>query len=367
MQLDHLKKPLALAGLACAIALAPTYASAVDFSGKKIIMIVPFKPGGGGDTYSRTFGTAIGQYLPGKPTVIAFNKPGGSGILGYNQFEATAQPDGLTITLASTSTYTNQMFGGKKVKFDIGGWRAILVNPIGTTFYARPDSTGIKGKDLKTDLLALQKAETTFSSKSKTSAELRSMLAFDLLGFFPKKVVFGLSSGKRRKAVLRSELNLSQDNTIKFLKSVKKWEKKGDVLGFMTFGMPTPDGKILRDPALPDLPTIGEGYEALYGKKPDEKSLQWQAIRKFSLLVTTSKALMLPKGTPDDIYNTYVTAAKKMWADPAFQKRIKKTHAKYPAYFGSDAERMVQDTIRWDPKLRKWLDGWLEKKLDKAS
>jgi tripartite-type tricarboxylate transporter receptor subunit TctC len=107
MQLDHLKKPLALAGLACAIALAPTYASAVDFSGKKIIMIVPFKPGGGGDTYSRTFGTAIGQYLPGKPTVIAFNKPGGSGILGYNQFEATAKPD---------------------------GWRAILVNPIGTTF-----------------------------------------------------------------------------------------------------------------------------------------------------------------------------------------------------------------------------------------
>jgi tripartite-type tricarboxylate transporter receptor subunit TctC len=367
MQLDHLKKPLALAGLACAIALAPTYASAVDFTGKKIIMITPFKPGGGGDTYSRTFGSAIGQYLPGKPVIVVFNKPGGSGIIGYNWFESNAKPDGLTFTLASTSTYTTQMFGGKKVKFDLGEWRAIITNPIGTTFYARPDQTGITGKDLKADILTLQKGNLVYSSKSKASAGIRSMLAFDLLGFFPSKVVFGLSSGKRRKAMLRGELNLSQDNSVKYLKSVRKWEKKGEFIGFMSFGMPTPGGKIIRDPAVPKLPTIEEGYKTLYGKGPDKNSQHWKAIEKFTLLVATSKSLMLPKGTPDDIYNAYVKAARKMWADPAFQKRIKKTNGKYPAYFGKEAQTMVHGAIKWNPKLRKWLDKWLEKKLDKST
>ena len=53
--------------------VAPSIAQAVDFSGKKIELIVPYREGGGSDTYARLFAPYLEKYLPGKPTILVRN------------------------------------------------------------------------------------------------------------------------------------------------------------------------------------------------------------------------------------------------------------------------------------------------------
>jgi tripartite-type tricarboxylate transporter receptor subunit TctC len=81
----------ALSGLSSTDAAAQK----VDFSGKRIELLVPFPPGGGSDVYSRTLAPFLEKHLPGKPTIVVRNVPGGGSITGANQFHTRAKPDGL--------------------------------------------------------------------------------------------------------------------------------------------------------------------------------------------------------------------------------------------------------------------------------
>ena len=58
--------------MACFGALVGTDAAAqkVDFSGKRIELLVPFPPGGGSDVYSRGLAPFLEKHLPGNPTII---------------------------------------------------------------------------------------------------------------------------------------------------------------------------------------------------------------------------------------------------------------------------------------------------------
>lgn len=356
-----------LTGLAAsaAILLSAVAASAeVNFAGKKITMIVPFKEGGGTDAYVRLFAPFLAENLPGKPTVVVLNKPGGASVRAANEFQKT-KPDGLTVMGCSTSTLTNFVLGGDKIRYDVLSWVPIVLNARGTAIYAIPDQTGVAGKDIAKDIAALRKAKTIFGAKNKTSAELRALLAFDMLGFFPK-TVFGLSTGKQRKAVLRGELNLNYDNSAKYVRSVAKWEKEGKIKLFMTLGLLKPDGSVVRDPVLPDTPTIVEAYEAVYGKKPTGQ--QYEIMKNFIAMgVSASKSLVLPPGTSQEIRDVYIKAAAKAFKDEKFMKTMNKKMGKYPPNFGDDAKAVLKSATAMKPENKKWMMNWIEKKFGKSS
>ena len=64
-------------GLALAVLLsAATPASAQDFAGKTIDLLVGAPPGGGYDIYARTLARHVGRHIPGQPTIVAKNMPG---------------------------------------------------------------------------------------------------------------------------------------------------------------------------------------------------------------------------------------------------------------------------------------------------
>ena len=69
----------------------------VDFSGEIVELIIPFKEGGGSDTWGRFNAPYLSRYLPGQPTVVVRNVPGGNSIAGANRFAARARPDGLQV------------------------------------------------------------------------------------------------------------------------------------------------------------------------------------------------------------------------------------------------------------------------------
>jgi len=345
---------------AVAIGASSAFA-AVDFAGEKVTIIVPFKEGGGADVYARLFQPYLSKYLPGKPTVIVRNQPGGGSVKGANKFQE-AKPDGLTAMACSTSTLVPFALGNNKVKYDVLSWRPVILSPRGAVFYANPN-TGAKGKDIIADIKAMRNAKLVYGSKNATSSELRGVLAFEMLGFKDVNVVFGLSSGEQQKAFLRGELNINYDTAGAYSRKISKYEKQGKLVPVFTMGYGAADGSIQRDPAFPNMPTITEGYEKVYGKAPSGPAAD--AYNAFLHMgVTASKSLILPKGTPDEIVAVWVETAKKVVADPDFRKKAKKVIGAYQQSYGKDAANVLRMATDVSPETKAWLKAWIKQRFN---
>ncbi|MEQ8194783.1 MAG: hypothetical protein RIB59_09870 [Rhodospirillales bacterium] len=353
---------LLIAGSITGAFLNPSVASAVDFSGKTITNLVPSPAGAGTDKFARMFAPFFKKYLPGNPTIIIQNMPGGSTIRGNNWFEKNAKPDGMMYVGITASSQTSFLLGGKKIKFDMTKWAYIVAAPRGNVFYALP-STGVKGKNIRDDMAALRKAKLIAGMQNATSAELRDFLAFELLGLTVKPVT-GVKKPEQRKAILRGELNIGSQSAGAYIKHITKYVEKGQVVPVMTLGFSDADGNIVRDPGLPKIPTIIDIYKAVNGGKMPSGAL-WDTYKNFySIGVMTSKGLALPKGTPKAIVAAYVQAAKKTAEDKKFQKIAKKALGQYPLLFDKDATKAFADAVTLSPAAKAFVKKFVKEKFD---
>ncbi len=350
-----------VAGFAAFVVGAPSALAEVSFAGKKVTIIVPFKEGGGADVYARLFQPYLAKYLPGQPTVIVRNQPGGGSVKGANKFQE-AKGDGLTAMACSTSTLIPFALGNNKVKYDVTSWRGVILSPRGAIFYVSP-KTGAKGKDIVADINALRKAKLTYGAKNPTSSELRGLLGFEMLGINNVNTVFGLSSGEQRKAFLRGEININYDTAGSYSRKVAKFEKEGKVVPVFTMGYGAADGSIKRDPAYPNMATMTEAYEKVYGKAPSGPSAN-AYVAFLHMGVTASKSLVLPAGTPDEIVDVWVSATKKVVADPQFRKTAKKVIGAYEQSYGADANKVLKSATSLDPETKAWLKGWIKQRFN---
>ncbi len=256
------------------------------------------------------------------------------------------------------------MLAGKKVKYDLKEWRYILSTPRGTVVYVRPE-TGAKGKDVGADVKALRKVALVTGAKNPTSAELRLFLGMELLGMKNVKAVFGLSTGKQRKALLRGELNINYDSGGSYLKKVKvKYADTGKVVPVMTLGYTDKTGNIVRDPGYPNMPTIVDAYKAVHGGKMPSGIL-WEAYKNFySMGVMTSKGFALPPKTPKKIVAVYIKAAKAIIKDKKFWKIAKKRLGNYPIDFGNDAKNNFMAAVDVKPDVKKFMQKFVKEKFD---
>jgi tripartite-type tricarboxylate transporter receptor subunit TctC len=104
------------------LAAAPASAEPVaDFyRGKQIKIYIRAAPGGNYDIYSRLLGRHIARFLPGNPSVLPVNMPGGGGLVALNYVARVAPRDGTVITMITQSFPMDQALGlDKNLKVDL--------------------------------------------------------------------------------------------------------------------------------------------------------------------------------------------------------------------------------------------------------
>ncbi len=89
------------------------------YRGKTVSIVVGSGAGGGFDTTARLVGRHIGKHIPGNPTVIVQNMPGGGGLVAANHVFNAAPKDGTVIGLFHEAQMMNQLTGGEGVQFDL--------------------------------------------------------------------------------------------------------------------------------------------------------------------------------------------------------------------------------------------------------
>jgi tripartite-type tricarboxylate transporter receptor subunit TctC len=100
--------------------LAPANADSVaDFyKGKTVTVITSTGAGGPFDATARLVARHMQRHIPGQPTMIVKNMPGGGHMLATNHMYNQADKDGTVIALVNNSVPLHQALGGKGVRFD---------------------------------------------------------------------------------------------------------------------------------------------------------------------------------------------------------------------------------------------------------
>ena len=342
---------LAALGTAPSMAMA---AEAVSFAGKRIEVIIPFAPGGGSDVYIRALQPFLEKHLPGNPTIIVRNVPGGGSIPGANQFQARAKPDGLHAIVASASTVANFVFQKSKVQFELDKWEPVLLSPQGAVVYAA-SSLGITGPK---DLPNLKGKDLVFGGESATSGELRFVITYELLGLRPK-FVWGLRRGPTRLAFERGELNLNYDSAPGYIKNASQLVKAGKAVPLFAMGVLNEKGEVVRDPNFKDLPSFPEAFELMHGRKPSGPGFDaWKALLQMGSMA--NKAIFLPTGTPKPVLDAWRTAVRKVLDDPDFEKQASAVVEGYPQFIGDSARPIIREATSLSPESWAWIKNYLK-------
>jgi tripartite-type tricarboxylate transporter receptor subunit TctC len=89
------------------------------YRGKTVSIIVGSGAGGGFDTTARLVSRHIARHIPGEPTVIVVNMPGGGGLVAANHVFSAAAKDGTIVGLFHEAQMMSQLTGGEGVNFDL--------------------------------------------------------------------------------------------------------------------------------------------------------------------------------------------------------------------------------------------------------
>ena len=346
-----------LAATACLVAplwslSAPAQAQTADFAGERITMTVPYGQGGGTDVWARFVAPNLQRFLPGEPTIVVENVPGGGSILGANQFARSATMDGLSIMGVSSSTQIPFVLGDSRVQYDYADWTPIFVSPSGAVCYVQPGM----GVESGADIAKLRDRKIRFGSQGPTSNDLVFLLALNLFDLDVNAIHGMKSRGEGRLGYERGEFDVDCQGASAYF--ANPLADQGKAVLLFSLGILGPDGSIIRDPSFPDVPTLFEVYEQVEGAAPS--GIEWDAYRSLWVAAYAGqKIVVVPNGVAPEVIAAYSAAAEAMAADPEFQKAAAEEIGAYPQAAGEKAAELVRGALTVSDEAREWLRAWL--------
>lgn len=342
----------------CALLLTfagPAAGAAPYYEGKTIEVIIPFGVAGGSDVWIRTIAPYLERSIAGKPKFNFRNIAGGRAIPGMIEFANKAKPDGLMVLVSSATNYFPVLLGDKAARYDFKQWKPLLVNPVGGVMYSSP-SSGVK----RIEDLAKAK-NLIYGGISAIGLDMIPLITFELLDLDARGVLGFKGRGDARIAFERGETNIDYQTTPAYNATVVPLIKEGKAIPLMSFGQLDEKGEIVRDPAVPDLPTVPEVYEKLKGKKPSGKF--WDTYKIFMPSAFAVQKILWIKGdAPPAALQAFYAAADQLEKDKEFQTKTDKILGGYPLLRGDRLEKTIQQAFQIDADTQRFVKEWVGKK-----
>ncbi|MGE0652681.1 MAG: Bug family tripartite tricarboxylate transporter substrate binding protein [Alphaproteobacteria bacterium] len=234
------------AGLfAVALPTASLADAVADFyKGKQLSFLVGFGAGGGYDTTTRLVARHFGRHVPGKPTPVVQNMPGGGSLKVLNfLYNEPNLRDGATLGVFNSSAVLEPLYGNKKATFDASkfSWIGSMHSDVQACAVWKGAGVGIKSLQ---DMVKAKKTIVFGSTGPAAPTTLFPLFFKNALGA-PIKVVNGYKGTKDiNLAMQRGEADASCgmfESTVRgaFYKDFQS----GDLQMFVQVGIgrPTPD------------------------------------------------------------------------------------------------------------------------------
>jgi len=298
------------------------------YRGKTITIIIPIGPGGAYDAYARLLSRHLGRHLPGNPSIIARNMPGGGGVIASNYLYNVAPRDGTTLAIIISSFATDQLFENPRIKYDAREFLAIgrLLDATSVLFFWH--SSPIK------TLRDLQAHPASVGITAVNDVPAYRLRAMNRLLDTRIKLVPGYPSA--RDFVLASERGETDGGTSTYIGLAQIFssylaEKKLNIL--VQFAA-------RRDRLMPDIPTVME-----LTRDP-------RAVEIFRLLIATDeigRSLFTTPHVPPERIALLRSAFQMMLADPEFRTEAEQLKLPLAPRAGDELQQIVADTFKVTP------------------
>jgi tripartite-type tricarboxylate transporter receptor subunit TctC len=317
------------------------------YQGKTISIIVGTVPGGLYDRWGRLFGRIMGKYIPGNPSMVVQNMPGGGSMIAANYLYGVAKPDGLSIGMFQTHMYLQQMVQQPEVKFDVRKFNWLGSQEKGTMMlYIRADSPYrsideiIKAKEPpKCGATGLSDQTTLFTRMLEETVGARFTRVLGYQG--GSEVDLAMERGEITCRATRVTVHFSRQPFL-------TWDKKGFDRHLVQAGNK-------RDQRLPDTPTI---FELMDKYKTSEVG------RRFAQVLLAGddlgRPMVAPPAVPLERVMILREAYNKALKDPELLDEVKKSRLDMEPITGQEIEAIYKDLMDQPPavvELIKKLEG----------
>jgi len=309
-----------------------------DFKGKTIKIIIGTGAGGGVDLYTRLIAQYLGKHLPGQPSIMAQNMPGGSSVVATNYVYNMAKPDGLTLGALQAGVYFTQILGRENVKFDWSKFTWIgTPHRMEAQLYMRADTPYKTLDDIRN---AAEPPRCGGAGTGATGYYVPKILE-ETLGLKFRNVTGYQSGAEIDLAVERGELHCRAFDISSFLgrEPTRTWYKTGKVRSLIQTGQK-------RDEGLPDVPTLNELMNQY--KTPE-------SARRVATMVLSSggfgRPMVAPPGLSPELTRVIRDAYAKTMRDPEFIAETRKRRFELEPVSGEEMSKMAVEVINQPPDV----------------
>ena len=293
----------------------------VLLQGKTVTLYAALGVGGGGDTTARTFLPYFAKNLPGEPSIVVRNMPGGGGIQGVQYLYNVAPADGTAFGLTPAGPIKEPLIGdGGKVTYDLRKFHWIgsmaAEDSICAMWHSSPIQTIHDAQNVQSSLA---------STGTASNSSLVPLLINDLIGT-KFKPISGYDGGTSLLAVERGEMD-GRCLSIGALRTARpNWLSEKLVRLIVVTGE-SDDPDVKGVPQLPRLLKSDADRRALdFFRMPDE----------------IQNPLMLPPGATVDIVAVYRRAFNTTMNDASYRAEADRLRQSVAPHTGDQVQAIIQ-------------------------
>jgi len=298
----------AAAAFAALLSALPVGAQEISFAGKKVEMFIGSSPGGGTDLSSRLLGDFIVKYLPGRPTIVYRNIPGGQGLKALNHFATRVKPDGLSFSGGSQGHFDPAGRSGSVVEFDSLAFHYIGGITRGGTVLAIRKEAIARLADAKARPVVMPAV-----TGGSTGPQL-VLWGKEYLGWNVRLVIGYSGTPAMVLAALSGEVDAMASSSSAQLKPLLD---NPEFVTYAQLGDLDDAGKFVARTSYPKVPVFADVASAKVPAEHREIFLAWLQIQYID------KWFALPAGTPAPYVEAYRAAFRKASQDPEFIKNAR--------------------------------------------
>ena len=305
--------------------LTPVAVTAADFySGKTITILTSSAGGGTYDVAARALARHMSRHIPGAPTMIVQNMPGGGHMLASNFMYNIAPKDGTTIATVNQGVPVHQVLDGRGVRYDAAKFTWLGALGDRNFVFSVWHTTGIKTfEDLKSKG-ATAGATGEGSNGFRYPTAINNVLGTNI------KIIKGYKSvNEAELAMQRGEINSNAHSYTAYLRSHPDWIKEGKIVFLVQIGFK-------RDPDMPDVPLWTELAQT------DE---QRHILSLIGASIPLGRPFLAPPAIPAEQAALLRKAFAATLADPEFRSDAAKQDLEVVAMTGDEVAEVVRQTI----------------------
>ena len=301
------------------------------YKGRKITIITSTGAGGPYDLAARTLARHMPRHIPGAPSMVVKNMPGGGHTLAANFLYNQAPRDGTTIGTISNTIPLHQVLDGKGVRYD-----ARKLNWLGTLGISSLLTVAWSTSGVRTIDDVMKREVITGATGAGSGTWLYPNVMNQVLGTKFKIVTGYTSSAEVDLAMLRGEVTArSGGSYIGYVQERPEWirEKKINIL--------VQTGAV-REKDLPDVPLMHE-----LANTDDQRAL----LNLVSSPVKIGRPYLAPPDVPADRVALLRRAFDALMKDEAFLADAKGLQLDSNPQTGAQVAAIVDETVNASPAL----------------